>query len=108
MEKLNETHLFSSMLAFTKSLAKSGKAHLMLRAGASRRKTKAELIESRQIYENERRNAETLRQVGDYLNEKHVSPDQLPKLINKHEQMLEYMKNKDLISSFEANINVNS
>jgi len=78
----------------------------MLKVGASRKMTKSEKIERRIQQDTMNRNSALLQQVGNFLQEKKLNASEIPQLISEHEKMLEFMKSKDLINSFNSNVNI--
>jgi len=86
-------------------LAKNGRAAHVLKPTAARRKTKAELIEAKQKDEEAKNNITECRSIRDFLSSKRYKMEDIPGVISKGEQLVDYLKTKGIMNP-EGQMNV--
>jgi len=63
-----------------------------------RRRTKAEMVSSQRMIEEEKVNNAEYGQLKQFLNTKGVNPADIPRLLHQHDQMAMYLKEKEAAS----------
>jgi len=96
-EKLNATNLISSNgFDYKKNIAGKGKASLIMKASSKPRKTKEELAQSKQKFEEEKKSVNTLKNAQNVLNSKGIRFERVPEIVDQNEKLIHYLQAKNL------------
>ena len=79
------------------ALAKSGRAHMLLKASSKRRPKKEEIVQKQRVEEEEKKHIVELKTTEEILKQNNYKIADIPHIAKQNQEMLNYLKAKGLV-----------